>query len=409
MLAARRPGPHARALSVTGESVDRAILVLGLAPWPLATDPLPWDELAGCDAVYFTGRDPDTLRLARAAGRVVVTGRRREVLEASGVRVDLLVTSAADPAEAVDPAALPVAPAAVVWTEGGRGGRYRDAAGREGRWSPAPPPGPPVDSYGCGDSFVAGADRRGGPGPRPGRGPRARGPLRGGEPHRTRRPGRAAARAGAGSGRAVALPGGDRHVEPVLRRRQRTAPARVVGAGRVVGVVEVEHEPSVGGGAQVRALHRVEQVAPAPVGPVAGEGVAEGQEQPAPVALQPVDDQRDGGPRAGPGARRRCGGSAWAPRCSSGSPAPTRSRRARARPPPSAPGRVGSRAGRRRRAGPPGSAGSRSAARRARPGRAGRRRRPPGRAPPRGRPRRGRTRSASSPSAAAGARARGPA
>jgi len=156
VLAAPRPGPHGRALSITGESWDRAILVIGMAPWPTLDDPLPWDELRRCDAVYFTGRDPGTLRAARAARRVVVTGRRLEPLVKSGVRVDLLVTSAADPAETVDPAALPVPPDAIAWTEGARGGRYRDAAGDEGRWDPAPPPGPPVDSYGCGDSFVAG-------------------------------------------------------------------------------------------------------------------------------------------------------------------------------------------------------------------------------------------------------------
>jgi ribokinase len=156
VLAARRTGPHARALSVTDGSWDRAILVIGLAPWPTLDDPLPWDELATCEAVYFTGRDPGTLRAARAARRVVVTGRRREALVASGVRVDVLATSDADPAEAVDPADLPLPPEAVVWTQGGRGGRYRHADGREGRWAPAPPAGPPVDSYGAGDAFVAG-------------------------------------------------------------------------------------------------------------------------------------------------------------------------------------------------------------------------------------------------------------
>ena len=46
-------------------------------------------------------------------------------------------------------------------------------------------------------------------------------------------------------------------------------------------------------GAQVRALDGVEQVAAAAVGPAARQGVAEGQEQAAPVPLEPVHGQRD--------------------------------------------------------------------------------------------------------------------
>ena len=34
--------------------------------------------------------------------------------------------------------------------------RRKASPQREGRWDAAPLPGPPVDSYGCGDSFVAG-------------------------------------------------------------------------------------------------------------------------------------------------------------------------------------------------------------------------------------------------------------
>jgi ribokinase len=66
------------------------------------------------------------------------------------------VASAADPAEAVRPEDLPVPPGAIVWTEGGHGGHWRDESGREGRWAPATVPGEPVDAYGCGDCFVAG-------------------------------------------------------------------------------------------------------------------------------------------------------------------------------------------------------------------------------------------------------------
>jgi ribokinase len=93
---------------------------------------------------------------ARRARALVVTSRRLAQLVESGVRADVLIASASDPTEAVDPDLLPVAPGAIVWTEGGHGGHFVTADGRSGRWDPAPLPGPPLDSYGCGDSFAAG-------------------------------------------------------------------------------------------------------------------------------------------------------------------------------------------------------------------------------------------------------------
>jgi ribokinase len=154
--AGRRGHPQTRALSATDPGGDRAIAVIGRPTAPRADDPLPWEELDDCDAAYFTGRDPLTLAHARRARVLVVTARRLEVLQAGGVRADVVVGSASDPSEAVRPDDLPVAPGVIVWTEGARGGRFRRADGTEGRWEAVPPPGPPVDSYGCGDSFAAG-------------------------------------------------------------------------------------------------------------------------------------------------------------------------------------------------------------------------------------------------------------
>src|SRR5439155_5529893 len=102
-------------------------------------------------------------------------------------------------------------------------------------------------------------------------------------PPRTRR---SSARSLSPSGQALA--GADLDRETIRRRRQRARPAVVVRAGRVVGEVEVEQEPAVLH-AEIRALHRVQQVAPGAVGLAAARQVAEGQEHPAAVAVEPVE------------------------------------------------------------------------------------------------------------------------
>jgi len=79
----------------------------------------------------------------------------------------------------------------------------------------------------------------------------------------------------------------DRERQPVLRRRQRARPARVVDARRVVRVVEIEDE-SVRPGAEIGTLDRVVQVAAAAVGAAPVRRVTERQPQPAAVALEPV-------------------------------------------------------------------------------------------------------------------------
>lgn len=145
--AAERDAPHTKALVMRDPAGERTICVVGQNLHPTADDPLPWDELDGCDGVYFTGGDPRTLVLARRAPVVVVTARRFDALVESGVEVDALVGSGNDRGERYDLSRLRVPPRHVIVTDGPHGGSGYDAVA---------PPGPLVDSYGAGDTFVAG-------------------------------------------------------------------------------------------------------------------------------------------------------------------------------------------------------------------------------------------------------------
>jgi ribokinase len=147
VFAAPRPGRQTRVLSVVDSSGERTLFVIGENQHPTASDDLPWGRLAEMDGVYFTGDDPQTVVLARQARVLVVTARRFDALVASGVRADALVGSARDPGERVDLTRLGERPEHVIMTDGARGGTGYDAA---------PVPGPVVDTYGAGDTFVAG-------------------------------------------------------------------------------------------------------------------------------------------------------------------------------------------------------------------------------------------------------------
>jgi ribokinase len=151
--AVRRAEPHTRDVVLVTPDGERTIVVVGEPLHPRADDPLPWDLVGGCDAAYFTAQDPAAVRAARAARLLVVTARRRPALAASGVRADVVVGSAADPREASALADYPVAPGALVLTEGAAGGRVETSSGRA-RF-PAPPPVRAAGAaYGAGDSFA---------------------------------------------------------------------------------------------------------------------------------------------------------------------------------------------------------------------------------------------------------------
>jgi ribokinase len=156
VCAAVRDAPQRRALTHVDRAGERTITVLGERLVPHGADPLPWDELDGADAVYFTGGDEQALRNARAARALVATPRARGPLETAGVQLDAIVHSGHDPAEAFELPALDPPPRLVVATAGPEGGHFAGVEGETGTWKAAPLPGPVVDTYGAGDSFAAG-------------------------------------------------------------------------------------------------------------------------------------------------------------------------------------------------------------------------------------------------------------
>ena len=76
--AAVRAEPHPRVVVMVDAHGRRTIVVAGAPLQARATDPLPWALLAGCDAAYFTGADPEVVKLARAARTLVATARDRK-------------------------------------------------------------------------------------------------------------------------------------------------------------------------------------------------------------------------------------------------------------------------------------------------------------------------------------------
>jgi ribokinase len=151
--AVRRPLPHTRDVVLITPGGERTILVMGEPLHPQLDDPLPWDLLETCRAVYFTAQDPKGLRAARAADLLVVTSRRATALALSGVQADVVVGSAEDPRETSHLADYAIPPRALVMTEGSTGGFIETAQGGR-RFSAPPSPFTRKGAYGAGDSFA---------------------------------------------------------------------------------------------------------------------------------------------------------------------------------------------------------------------------------------------------------------
>lgn len=152
--AALRMEPHTRDLVLVTADGERTIFVVGRPLHPAADDLLAWDILETCDAVYFTGEDPETLRLARRAQLLLVTARRAHVLEASGIRADVVVGSKRDPRENRTRDAYAQPPGALVLTDGAHGGTIYTPTG-DNDFATPDRTAPIVGQYGAGDSFAA--------------------------------------------------------------------------------------------------------------------------------------------------------------------------------------------------------------------------------------------------------------
>ena len=145
--------PQRRAFTFVDENGERTITVLGPKLRPSGDDAsLPWEELARCDAVYFTGGDVAAVHAARRAKVFVATSRELETLHRAGEELDALIGSGDDVGERLDAIALEPPPRLIVSTAGPLGGWIRPG----GPFRPAPIPGPVEDAYGCGDCFAAG-------------------------------------------------------------------------------------------------------------------------------------------------------------------------------------------------------------------------------------------------------------
>ncbi len=156
VVASRATGPQTPVLTIIDPGGERTIMVVGPRMQARASDLTGTDFLAVADAVYYTGEDPELLRLARQARHLVVSGRRVADVTAAGVVADVIVASANDPDESVASLPAELSPGAVVMTNGAAGGSIKSPGAAVRGFAPTVQAAPIVDSYGCGDSFAAG-------------------------------------------------------------------------------------------------------------------------------------------------------------------------------------------------------------------------------------------------------------
>src|SRR5580700_8272856 len=93
--------------------------------------------------------------------------------------------------------------------------------------------------------------------------------------------------------RKVHLAGRYSYPQAILKRRERTHPTIIVGAGRIVGVIEIKRHPPAGSWQRLAPLDGVEEIAPTAIA-LSGTGrIAKGEEQSAAINVQPVQRKGD--------------------------------------------------------------------------------------------------------------------
>lgn len=151
-----RAEPQRRAFVFLDDAGERTITVIGDKLVPRLDDPLPWDELSDCDAVFFVAGDRGALEAARGARVLAATPRDFGTVGPDGIGLDAVIGSGRDPAEHFDPASMDPPPRLTVATHGALGGQWREGVGEPRPYEVRPVPGEIGDAYGCGDSFAAG-------------------------------------------------------------------------------------------------------------------------------------------------------------------------------------------------------------------------------------------------------------
>ena len=149
-----RDTPTRRAVTLLEDDGERTIITIGERLEPSGDDALPWERLADCAGVYVTAGDTGALARCSEAGVVVASPRARTSLESPGPTIDAIVFSEHDPDESAWAERTASRARLLVATEGAEGGRWWGES--TGRWAAVPLSGPPLDAYGCGDSFAGG-------------------------------------------------------------------------------------------------------------------------------------------------------------------------------------------------------------------------------------------------------------
>jgi ribokinase len=147
--------PQRRVIVHLDPTGERTITVIGDRMGPRRDDPLGWDDVE-FDAVYFTAGDGGTVRAARRAPILTATARALATLREAKVPLDALVHSRLDADERYEEGDLTPPPDLVVATERSAGGRWEAREGSRGQYDVVEPPGPVLDTYGCGDAFAGG-------------------------------------------------------------------------------------------------------------------------------------------------------------------------------------------------------------------------------------------------------------